>query len=357
MIPVAVDARRLQDPLLTGVGRYLASLLPLLAGTVEVTLLADRRRNLPDAFGYPVAALPGLGPLPETAWLQSSVPAWMAGHRQMLFHGTFNAIPVALTTRSVVTIHDLAWIHHPEDLGAAKRVAFSAQARWAARHADVVVTTSDFMSKAIAEAYGVGPDRLAVVPLSVSGAFGPERAGDAAALLARLGVGGRYVVAVGGARRRGLAVAVAAWRTVRRERSDVGCHLVVVGPERAPEEPGLVNTGPVDDRTWAGLLAGADALCYPTRYEGFGLPALEACASGTAVVCAPVAALGEVLGDAAEWAEAPTVEAIAGALERVLVDTARRQELEAAGLRRVAAGPDWADIAALTADAYRRARG
>jgi alpha-1,3-rhamnosyl/mannosyltransferase len=281
----------------------------------------------------------------------------MAGHRQMLFHGTFNAIPLALTTRSIVTIHDLAWMHHPEDLGTAKRVAFSAQARWSARHADVVVTTSDFMSGAIAEAYGVGPDRMAVIPLSVSTEFGPERADDAAALLTTLGVRGRYVMAVGGARRRGLPVAVAAWKAVKRALPDSGIQLVVVGPERAPEEPGLVNAGSVDDRTWAVLLAGADALCYPTRYEGFGLPALEACASGTAVVCARVGALAEVLGDAAEWAESPTVEAIAAALTRVLADTERRHELEAAGLRRVAAGPDWADIAGLTAEAYRRAAG
>ncbi|HET6873296.1 MAG TPA: glycosyltransferase, partial [Acidimicrobiales bacterium] len=207
------------------------------------------------------------------------------------------------------------------------------------------------------EAYGVGPDRLAVVPLSVSSDFHPGRAADAEAGLAALGVRGHYVVAVGGARRRGLPVAVAAWKTVRRELPDRDLQLVVVGPERPPEEPGLVHAGSVDDRTWAALLAGADALCYPTRYEGYGLPALEACASGTAVVCAPVGALGEVLGDAAEWAEAPTVEAIAAALGRVLEDTDRRQEIEAAGLRRVATGPDWADVAALTADAYRRARG
>jgi alpha-1,3-rhamnosyl/mannosyltransferase len=159
---------------------------------------------------------------------------------------------------------------------------------------------------------------------------------------------------MGGAQRRGLDVAVRAWRQVR---SEVDVTLVVVGSERAAPERGLVNAGSVDDDEWPALLAGADAFCYPTRYEGFGFPALESIASGTPVVCAPVGSLPEVLTDAAAWCKSPTAAAIAAGLRRVLEDRHYADELRHQGLLQAAAHPSWEHNADVMIGTYREAYG
>lgn len=357
MIRVAVDGRRLQDAPLTGVGRSLACLLPYLAAGADLTVLTDRRRPPGAAAGWParVTPLAGFGAAPETVWLQAGVAAWLHSNPGVVFHGTFNAVPFATRRPCVVTIHDLSWAHHPEDLPAGKRAVFAASARWAARHAAVVLTVSEYTRRAIAETYRVAADRLMVAPNAVSPVFGPERAPAAAPLLARHGVTRPFVVAIGGARRRALPVAVEAWQLATRGMGRAAPPLVVVGPEAPPPAPGLVHLGQLADDDWAAVLAAADALCYPTRFEGFGLPALEAAASGTPVVCAPVASLPEVLGDAAEWATTPAAGDMAEALGRVLRDESRRADLRRKGVERAAAAPGWEEVAATVLEAYRRA--
>jgi alpha-1,3-rhamnosyl/mannosyltransferase len=157
---------------------------------------------------------------------------------------------------------------------------------------------------------------------------------------------------MGGAPRRGLPVAIEAWRRVRTEG---GPTLVVLGQPDLPAEEGVMALGHLDDEAWATLLAGAQALCYPTRYEGFGLPALEAAASGTPVVCARVASLPEVLGDAGCWASAPSAAAIADVLHRVLTDAEWHRDRRAAGLRRAEAATTFRQTAAVLLEAYQQA--
>jgi glycosyltransferase involved in cell wall biosynthesis len=152
-----------------------------------------------------------------------------------------------------------------------------------------------------------------------------------------------------------LDVALGAWR--RAESGGVPISLVVVGSEKLPTEIGLFQAGSLTDDEWAALLAGAEAFCYPTRYEGFGMPALESAASGTPVVCARVGPLPEVLGQAAEWCASPTVTEVAAGLSRVLGDDARRSALRIAGLARAADAPTWADSAEAVLSAYRMAAG
>jgi glycosyltransferase involved in cell wall biosynthesis len=168
-----------------------------------------------------------------------------------------------------------------------------------------------------------------------------------------LGIDGRYVVALGGAKRRGLEVAVEAW-----ERIPIGSerpNLVVVGVDVPPPRVGIVHAGRLNDHDWSALLAGATAFCYPTRFEGYGMPALEAAASGVPVICARTGPLPEVLGDAAEWCASPSVNDIAQGLERVLQDEKHRNALRRAGLARAANAPTWKQSATVLLDAYRMA--
>jgi glycosyltransferase involved in cell wall biosynthesis len=288
------------------------------------------------------------------AWIQGNVAHWLRGFRGV-FHGTFNQLPWRPSVPTVVTIHDLSFEVHPEGMSAAKRRAFQMQARRAARIAERVVAPSDFTRGELIEHYDLPPERVVVTPWGVEPRFHPSQAGRVGPLRRRFDIRGRYVVAMGGAPRRGLDVAVEAWRSVC---GPCDPQLVVVGPERAAtRSPGVIHAGPVDDRGWAVLLAGAEAFCYPTRYEGFGVPALESIASGTPVVCAPVASLPEVLGDAAEWCDEPTVPRIAAGLDHVLHNPARSAELRRRGIARAAAHPSWEESATTLLAAYHAAGG
>lgn len=355
---VAIDARRLQEQPLAGVGRWLANLLPHLAAHAEIVLLTDAGRA-PVGLRVAGVGLVAEAPLwlparaPEAVWIQVSVPRWLRRFSGV-FHGTFNQLPAAWRGPAVVTFHDLATRHHPEDFTGSpvKRLFWNAQFRQAARQAAVIQTDSEFIRHAVLSTYAVDPRNVVVAAPAVDPVFRPDRRAAGRRLASSLGVTGSYVVAVGGARRRGLAVAVAAWAEARRQGATDD--LVVVGNEAPPARPGLVAAGRLPDEAWADLLAGATALCYPTRYEGFGLPALEAAASGVPVVCAPVGPLPEVLGDAAEWCADTTPAAMAAGLARVLGDPAHQEHLRAAGLARVSAAPTWSDAAQVLLDVYQR---
>jgi glycosyltransferase involved in cell wall biosynthesis len=249
----------------------------------------------------------------------------------------------------VASMHDLTFEHYPEWFSARHLWPYRIQARWAVRTARTVVTSSRVVADDVMRTYGAPADRIVVAPAAADEIFGPDH--DATAVLERLGVTGDYVVAIGGAARRNLGVAIEAWRAAR---ATYPIDLVVVGVDTAPAEPGIVG-GRLDDREWAAVLANASALVYPTLYEGFGLPAIEAAASGTPVVCAPVGSLPEVLEDAAVWCEAPTTPAIAAGLMKLLASPSYAADIRAAGLRRAAAHPSWADSADAYYEAYRHA--
>jgi glycosyltransferase involved in cell wall biosynthesis len=352
VVRVAIDARRLQDDPLQGVGRILANLVPHLARRVEVVLLFDRRRPAPSMEGCTPVFLAGLGRLPEIAWAQISVPWWLRNHGVSLLHGPYNTVPFAKNCPSVVSMHDLAWEHHPEYYSTRVRsTVLSRQAAWSARHSQAIVTGSEFTRAAIVETYQVPPERVIVAPNAVDPIFTPEAAGRVESVLGPRGVRGPYVVALGGAARRGLRTAALAW-ALATESVEPAPQLVTVGPEKLPESERVINAGRLTDAEWAAVLAGAEAFCYPTEYEGYGMPALEALAAGTPVVCAPVASLPEVVGDTAEFADSTGVTDVAAALGRLLSDPGRAAERRRAGLERAASMPTWADCAQRHMEAY-----
>lgn len=355
-LKVALDARTLQSNERGGVGRYVAGVIPHLSREVDLYLLLDSR--LPDApeqltQSAQSVRLSAPGSLPGLAWLEVAVSPWLRRFDGLL-HATFNTLPLTFKGRSVLTLHDLSVELHPEDFRPLKRAVWRIYVRTSLSRADAITTVSHFTKGQIVGRFGVDPERVRVEHLAPNAVFSADRTCAAGALAARLGIAPPYVVAIGGARRRGLPVAIEAWRQAR-ELAGRPVTLVVAGTPAAPGEPGIVAPGFLDDEAWATLLAGAQALCYPTRYEGFGLPALEAAASGTPVVCAPVASLPEVLGEAGCWAAAPTAPEIAEVLARVLTDEPYHRERRDAGLEQARRAPSYEQVAQTILDAYRDA--
>ncbi|MGB2941079.1 MAG: glycosyltransferase family 1 protein [Candidatus Dormiibacterota bacterium] len=348
---MALDGRTLQGAV-GGVGRGVANILPFLVAEADLQVLLDARLSPRLNADIPAEAETRLlrAALPTgAAWLQLAVPAALRGF-DGVFHCPFYGLPYRQPVPMVVTIHDLTFEHHPEWLPAAKRMVFRAQARHAARTARRILTVSNHVRDDIIATYEVPADRVVAVPPSVDPVF--SVAADADALRERLravGLTRPYVVAFGGAPRRNLDVALEAMRIARRQGLEQD--LVVVGPEALSADPWARGIGALDDGALAAVLAGADVLCYPTSYEGFGMPAAEAVACGTGVVCAPVGCLPELLGDAAEWSEDVSPGAVAAALVRAIGTDAGRRLKEAAG-RAASRLPTWQRVAEAHLEAY-----
>ncbi|HVW81509.1 MAG TPA: glycosyltransferase family 1 protein [Mycobacteriales bacterium] len=347
-IRVALDARSIQEQPPNGVGRVTRQVLPVLADRVDFELMTQCERP-PIEMGLPEHPLRTPWPGLASGWLQLPAARWLKRF-DGIFHCPWYALPFVQHVPMVVTLHDLTFERHPEWFGRARCASYVVQARWAARTARSILTTSHQVADDVMRTYRVPAERLFVARPAVEPIFRPGV--DATGVLDRLGIRRPYVVAVGGGSpRRNLPAAVEAWRAVRREHP---IDLVVLGSNPLPPETGLVVT-PLTDEDWVAVLGGALALLYPTRYEGFGLPAVEAAACGTPVVCAPVGSLPEVLGETAAWCAEPEASAVADVLRRLVSSPQWADELSAAGLDRVQSMSSLVEPAEAFLAAYSRA--
>lgn len=316
----------------TGDETYVENLLRQLpaaaAGELRFAAITRRPGLVPD--GVEAVHLPARSQELRMAW---AVPRLLARLRPALAHFQ-HALPLRCPCPAVVTIHDLSFERQPQLMGLKDRLVFRRVVPRAARRAARVLAVSDRTKADIVELYGVPAERIVVTPNGVDPAFAP---GD--------GRGGGYLLFVGAIqeRKNPLSAAEAA--------AAVGLPLVVAGPERdaalAAElrRMGADLRGYVDKPALAELYRGAACLVLPTRYEGFGLPVLEAMACGTPVVAFPDAAVREVAGDAAVLAEDGDLGA---AVRRAL---AERDRLVPAGLAR-AAHFSWTETARRTLGVY-----
>ena len=289
-----------------GTARHIRGLLGALRGRLglELELLSFGRTSrvssvVRDALWYPVG-------LPRRA------------RRLDLLHCTTFRGPVKARVPTVVTVHDLALLRYPGAFPPWHRLYGSAGLRSVLRAADAVVAVSEFTKREVVSLAGVAADRVRVVPNGVDDVFTPE--GPSA--------DGTYVLAVATLEpRKNLARAVEAARLAGAELRVVGAH-----GWGGVNVPGWV--GEVPDTELAALYRGARSLLYPSIYEGFGLPVLEAMACGTPVVTARGTAMEEIAADAAVLADPLDASSLAKGLAEA---EARSDELVPLGLARARA--------------------
>jgi glycosyltransferase involved in cell wall biosynthesis len=320
----------------TGDETYVENLLRHLpkagAGDFRFVAVTRHRERVPEGV-EPVRLDTGSQEL-RMAW---SLPRLLRRLRPALAHFQ-HALPLACPCPAVVTIHDLSFERDPAAMSRRDRRVFKRVVPGAARSARCVIAVSERTKRDLVDLYGISPEKITVTPHGVDPAFGP---GEVA--------GGGYLLYVGAVQARKDPLAAA------RAAQDVGLQLVVAGPEREPALArelaalGADLRGYVDKAELANLYRGAAALVLPSRYEGFGLPVLEAMASGTPVVASEDPALREVAGDAAVYSDGDLAEAVRTAL-------ADRDRLVAAGLERAKAF-SWEETARRTLDVYREALG
>jgi glycosyltransferase involved in cell wall biosynthesis len=290
---------------------------------------------------------------------QFRLPAEARAHGVDVLHSLGYVAPLRLQCPSVVTVHDVHHLAHGRLRDWHRRLLLGRIVRRSVRGAAAVIADSRFMRDAIAAAYGMPAREIDVVPLAPNPALNggaplPEGAAPAPVSV------GPYLLAFGGVtpnkNLEGLLRAFA----LSRLRYGVRQDLVVVGhlPEslRISDSAGVVATGYLDEARLASVLAKAEALVFPSLYEGFGLPVLEAMAAGVPVICSRVTAIPEVAGDAAVYFDPRDVEDMASKLALVAHDRALREDLAARGRIR-AASFSWERAARETRAIYGRVAG
>ena len=315
-----------------GTARYVTGLLAALAEEPSLAL----RRYMFGGAGRPQRLVR------DVAWYLAALPLLARRDGVHVLHCTTFRAPARSAVPLVVTFHDLAVLRHPEAFNAWTRAYSRVLVPRVARAARRVIAVSEFTRRELVELLGVPDEKIRVIPNGVAPPFAPE--GESAE--------GEYVLAVSTLEpRKNLGRLVEAFRRARLD----GCELVVVGAEgwggvRVGGER-VRWLGEVGDAELAALYRGAACVAYPSLYEGFGLPVLEAMACGAAVVTAGRGATAEIADGAAVLVDPLDPDAIAAGLEEAV---RRREELGAAGRERAAAFT-WRHTAKATLAVYREA--
>ena len=271
-------------------------------------------------------------------WSQLRLPAELLANRPSLLFVPAHVVPFLCPAPAIAVVHDLAYERFPEAYRPGQLAYLGLTTRWAAGRCRRLIAVSEATRDDLQLFYGVRPERIAVVH-SGGGEVASDGARDAD-LLKGLGIDRPFALHVGRVeRRKNQATALQA---VERLHGDLllVCAGEVIDPElgaRLRSSPSCRALGRVSPALRDALYRQARLLLFPSLYEGFGFPVLEAMRSGLPVVTSPAGGVREIAGDAALYAEPDDVEGLASAARKLLDDGALRRRLVAAGKRRAAA--------------------
>ena len=357
---IVIDARPLQDDhAVRGIGSYVRGLV---VGLRELGF--DHRAALLFDAGRPVP------PLPKGEWLAYAVRRRYRGRlglleearamggdlrrlRPALYHATTLALPGRSPVPLVVTLHDLIpWV-------AGGWRMLGERSRWwlgrrLLRRADLVIAPSEATAEDARRLADVDDERLVVIPEGVAPGFAPAP-GARERVAQRHGVRGPYMVFVGALdARKDPAALLRAWQVARHTGAEVELVLAGAASRQAPSDMGTARRlGYLEHGALVDLYSAASCLVFPSRYEGFGLPVVEAMACGCPVVTYRNSSLPEVAGDAAVLVRDGDADALGRAAAEIAMDPDKAAGLRAAGLAR-AGKFSWRQAATATIAAYER---
>jgi glycosyltransferase involved in cell wall biosynthesis len=369
---IGIDARKVRD---YGIGSYIRQLLESIGrqpDSERYRFLVYARASDRDAFpplpahfelveeearGYSLAELTGF--------------AWRIFRDRLdLFHATHYVLPPLPKTRAVVTIHDIIHLLYPQFLpNRAAHVYARLMIRHALNRANRIITVSYNSKRDLTDYFGIPAARTEVIYNGVSPAFRPDvPEAERRRVADKLGLSSPYLLFLGGEKpHKNVQNVVRAFAEARRARG-LDHTLVLAGPmpkevgrlegliaaldlEKAIRRPGIV-----EEADLPGLFAGADALLYPTLYEGFGLPVVEAMACGVPVLTSATSALQEIAGGYAYLVDPMDVEAISAGIGVLATDPKVRSDYAELGKKR-ALDFSWDKAAERTLEVYGEALG
>ncbi len=354
-----------------GSGQYLHGLLPALAALApdekRLVALLGEADSPPSSIAKVVRWRPPIVKAGDVAktWFEQAVFPRLAAEANVA-HVPYFAPPLRPTRPTVVTVHDLIPLALPAYRGSTLARLYFRLVSAALPHAAHIITDSDFSRREILARFRLPPDRVTSIPLAAAPHLRPVTPGVAAAVRAKFGLPDQFILYVGGFDvRKDVATLLRAYQEVRRRGFSVP--LVCAGglpqdgpvtpdPRRQAEALGLTDVvfpGRISEAEKGALSTAATVFCFPSRYEGFGLPPLEAMACGAPTVVAGATSLPEVVGDAALRVPPGDWAALADALARLLGDADLRAELRARGFAQ-AARFSWERVARETAAVYQK---
>ena len=367
---VAIDARKLHD---FGIGTYIRNLLRQLAridrDTEYVLLCQQADLDVGTQLGENFRTV--LEPSPNYSFREQVHVPWVL-HRERpdVFHAPHYVLPAGVRCRSVVTIHDCIHLMFPQYLPNRAAYAYARASMWAAsRRSDRILTVSEASKRDILHFFNVPPEKIVVVYNAIDEHFGvTPPAEDVARVRERYQLDHQFVLYVGNIKpHKNLVRLIEAFDELRRTGFDE-VKLLIIGDQisRLPALRRAVHghklhkhvrfLGYVSDQTLSVLYRLASAFVFPSLYEGFGLPPLEAMASGTPVVTSNVSSLPEIAGDAAILVDPYDVDSIVDGMRRVLSDPALAAELRRKGIER-AREFSWERSVAKTRQVYQQIGG
>ena len=346
---IAIDARKLRD---YGIGTYVRNLLRHLAridqATDYVVLCGEGDTATVEKLGVNFRAVPEKS-RPYSVREQLTVPFDLRRERVDLFHAPHYVLPPLTPCPSVVTIHDCIHLRFPQYLPNRVAYAYARASLWIATHrSHRILTVSEASKRDILRYFRVPEKKIDVIYNAIDERFGqPPDPEETERVRERYQLDGPFILYAGNIKpHKNLERLIEAFHSLRRGGGFDTVRLLIIGDEiskyatlrRAVHRHKLHKYvrffGFVPDETLASLYRLASVFVFPSLYEGFGLPPLEAMASGTPVITSNVSSLPEVVGDAALLIDPYEPESIADAMRRVLTDAALRDQLRARGFQR-----------------------
>jgi glycosyltransferase involved in cell wall biosynthesis len=380
LMRIAIDARYAVDHF-PGIGRYIYNLLRALAAldhphtlvVLHTPALPNSRYDMAALADLPSVELVVVGARPFSAAEHVAIPRLLRRLNVDLYHAPYYVRPyVGVACPAVVTLYDLIPRLFPAEVSLRARLLFDMLTRLAIRSSRQLIAISESGRADIAAMYRLPAARIAVTPLAADPRFRPQPPAVVAAVRAKYGLPENYIFALSSNKpHKNLPRLIEAFaRVVQGTDHDAGPtpgdpQLVIAGhwDPRYPQarelaaqlglESSVCFLQGVPETDLAALYSGAMLFAFPSLYEGFGLPPLEALACGAAVLSGATSSLPEVLGDAAFYVDAHSVVAIADGLRRLLSDAALRVRLRTAAPLR-AAMFSWHRTAMATLEVYEK---